>query len=63
MEMCIRDRNHAGYEMNTFVKVHWIDSEDITKDSVNNILKDLSGVIIPGGFGNRGIEGMILAAK
>ena len=55
--------NHAGYEMNTFVKVHWIDSEDITKDSVNNILKDLSGVIIPGGFGNRGIEGMILAAK
>ena len=55
--------NHAGYELNAFVKIHWIDSETITKESVNDILKDLDGIIVPGGFGNRGIEGMILSAN
>lgn len=55
--------NHAGYELNTFVKVHWIDSESITKENVNDVLGSLDGIIVPGGFGNRGIEGMILSAK
>lgn len=55
--------NHAGYERNTFVKIHWIDSENITKENVDELLQGLHGIIIPGGFGNRGIEGMILAAK
>ena len=55
--------NHAGYERNAFVKIHWIDSETITKENVNDVLKGMNGIIIPGGFGNRGIEGMILAAK
>lgn len=55
--------NHAGYEFNTFVKIHWIDSETITKDNINDILGRLHGIIVPGGFGNRGIEGMILSAK
>ncbi len=55
--------NHAGYEQNTFVKIHWIDSETITKETVNNIFHGLDGIIVPGGFGNRGIEGMILSAE
>lgn len=55
--------DHAGYERNTFIKIHWIDSETITKENVNKALKNLDGIIIPGGFGNRGIEGMILTAK
>ena len=55
--------NHAGYERNTFVKIHWIDSENITKENVNDLLKGMNGIIVPGGFGNRGIEGMILSAK
>ena len=55
--------NHAGYEQNTFVKIHWIDSETITRETAADILKNLDGIIIPGGFGNRGIEGMILSAK
>lgn len=54
---------HAGYERNAFVKIRWIDSENITKENVNDILGGLDGIIIPGGFGNRGIEGMILSAK
>lgn len=55
--------NHAGYELNTFVKIHWIDSETITKDNIDDILGSFHGIIVPGGFGNRGIEGMILSAK
>ena len=55
--------NHAGYERNTFIKIHWIDSENITKENVNDILRGMNAMIIPGGFGNRGIEGMILSAK
>ena len=55
--------NHAGYDQNTFIKIHWIDSENITKENVNEVLNDLDGIIVPGGFGSRGIEGMILSAK
>ena len=55
--------NHAGYELNTFVKIHWIDSENIRPENVKDILEGLDGIIVPGGFGNRGIEGMILSAN
>ena len=55
--------NHAGYDLNTFVKIHWIDSENIRSDNVKEILEGLDGIIVPGGFGNRGIEGMILSAN
>ena len=53
---------HAGYTHNTHIKIHWIDSETLSEDSVDNTLSGLDG-IVPGGFGSRGIEGMILAAK
>lgn len=55
--------SHAGYELNTFVKIQWIDSENITKGNAEHILKGLDGIIVPGGFGNRGVEGMILSSK
>ena len=54
---------HAGYSHNTHIKIHWIDSETLTEESVDGMLSGLDGVIVPGGFGSRGIEGMILAAK
>lgn len=54
--------HHAGYELNTHIRIHWIDSESITKDTVDDVLSGLDGILVPGGFGNRGIEGMILAA-
>ena len=54
---------HAGYTHNTHIKIHWIDSETINEKNVDETLKDLDGIIVPGGFGSRGIEGMILAAK
>ncbi len=54
---------HAGYTFRTSVKIKWIDSETVTEDTIDGILADCSGVIVPGGFGNRGIEGKILTAN
>ena len=54
---------HAGYTLNTHIKIHWIDSETLTEANYKEALADLDGIIVPGGFGGRGIEGMILAAK
>ncbi len=55
--------HHAGYELNTHVNIRFIDSETVTEDTAEEVLADLDGIIVPGGFGSRGIEGMILAAK
>ncbi len=54
---------HAGYSHNAEVDIQWIDSEVLTKENVNEKLAGLGGIIVPGGFGSRGIEGMILAAQ
>ncbi|MBR0112664.1 MAG: CTP synthase [Clostridia bacterium] len=54
---------HAGYYHNAEIRIKWIDSETITEDNGDEIFEDVSGIIVPGGFGDRGIEGMILAAK
>ena len=54
---------HAGYERSTHVRIHWIDSEAIMPGTVDEMLAGLDGILVPGGFGGRGIEGMILAAR
>ena len=60
---------HAGYALDgggsasTKVEIEWIDSETLTADNHVEILSKVSGIIVPGGFGSRGIEGMILAAR
>ena len=54
---------HAGFALGTKVDIDWIDSETITEDSCEGILGRLDGILVPGGFGHRGIEGMILAAQ
>ena len=55
--------HHAGYAHNVHINIHWIDSEEIREETCEEILSGLDGIIVPGGFGSRGIEGMILAAK
>ena len=55
--------SHSGYEFGAFVDIKWIDSEKITEENVKETLEGVSGVIVPGGFGNRGIEGMIITAN
>ena len=54
---------HAGFALDTHVKIDWIDSEEITAENYRERLAAVSGILVPGGFGDRGIEGMILAAK
>ena len=54
---------HAGYEEGVYVDIEWIDSETLTPSNTSEVLSKVDGVVVPGGFGNRGIEGMILTAK
>ena len=54
---------HAGYSHNVHVNIHWIDSETLTEETADEIFSQIDGIIVPGGFGGRGIEGMISAAK
>ena len=54
---------HAGYALDAKVEIEWIDSELITPQTCDALLGGLDGVIVPGGFGDRGVEGMILAAR
>lgn len=55
--------SHAGYENGANIKIKWIDAENVTYNSSEEILKDCDGILVPGGFGSRGIEGMICAAN
>ena len=55
--------HHAGYDHNVQVHIRWIDSEEITVQNSEDMLQGLNGILVPGGFGSRGIEGMILASK
>lgn len=50
---------HGAVANNATVDIKWIDSETVTKENVSELLGDVSGIIVPGGFGNRGIDGML----
>jgi len=50
---------HGGIDHETRVLIHWIESEEIERLGTERVLRDAEGILIPGGFGNRGIEGKI----
>lgn len=50
---------HGGIPQHTTVNIRWVDSEQVNADNVADILNGVDGVLVPGGFGDRGIEGMI----
>ena len=52
---------HGGIFINTTVNIKWVDSETVTDENVAEILGGVNGILVPGGFGNRGIEGKIKA--
>ena len=54
---------HAGFANNVKVKVKYIDSETISENNASEMLKGVQGIVVPGGFGNRGIEGKVYAIK
>ena len=54
---------HAGYALGAEIDIRWIDSETVSAENVNDLFGDADGILIPGGFGSRGIEGKIEAAR
>lgn len=55
--------SHGGLANDSNVEIKWINAVDVTKDNVNELLSDVDGVLVPGGFGDRGIEGKIEAIR
>ncbi len=54
--------NHAGYENGCIVEIKWVDSEEVNEKTADDLLGDCKGILVPGGFGDRGIQGKIVAA-
>jgi CTP synthase len=54
---------HAGANLDTRVKIEWVDSEKIEEDGAEKYLANCKGILVAGGFGNRGVEGKIEAIK
>ncbi len=54
---------HAGLTNNVKVNIHWISAEEVNKENSDSILKDMDGILVPGGFGDRGVEGKVEAAR
>jgi CTP synthase len=54
--------NHAGYENGCVVEIQWIDAEEVNENSAEALLGACNGILVPGGFGDRGIQGKLAAA-
>ena len=54
---------HAGWALDRNIKVRWVDSEALTPENVEARLSGAAGILVPGGFGHRGIEGKVMAAR
>lgn len=54
---------HGGITNHATIDIKWVDSETVTEDNVDELLGDVDGILVPGGFGTRGIEGMITAIR
>lgn len=59
----VESLKHAGFRFNCEAKIKWIYAEQLEKEGPEPLLSDVDGILIPGGFGERGIEGKILAAR
>ncbi|MBU5454227.1 CTP synthase [Caproiciproducens sp. MSJ-32] len=55
--------NHGGLHNDVKVNIKWLDAEEVTKENAEELLKDVDGVLVPGGFGDRGVEGKIEAIR
>ncbi|MGG2094425.1 CTP synthase [Bacillus sp. S13(2024)] len=54
---------HAGYKFDTDVEVKWVNAEHVTAENVKELVGDTDGILVPGGFGDRGVEGKIAAIQ
>lgn len=55
--------SHAGFACDSEVKIRWVNAEDVYEHNVDELLGGVAGILVPGGFGDRGIEGKIMAIK
>jgi CTP synthase len=59
----VESLGHAGIDCDTEVNIRWVNAEDLTDANVEEALRGVAGILVPGGFGDRGIEGKISAIK
>lgn len=59
----VESLRHAGYENGKDVDIKWVESEEVTDETADALLSDCSGILVPGGFGDRGVEGKIAACR
>ncbi|MGL4344727.1 MAG: CTP synthase, partial [Cellulosilyticaceae bacterium] len=59
----VESLNHAGIDKGTHVAIRWVDAEEVNSDTVEGLLKGVDGILVPGGFGDRGVEGKIEAIR
>ncbi|MBU5263826.1 glutamine hydrolyzing CTP synthase [Bacillus atrophaeus] len=59
----VESLRHAGYAFDADVKVKWINAEEVTESNIHELTSGTDGIIVPGGFGDRGVEGKIIATK
>jgi len=55
--------SHGGYANDCIIEIKWINAEDVARDNSDEIFSDVNGILVPGGFGDRGIEGKIEAVR
>ncbi|MEH6979607.1 glutamine hydrolyzing CTP synthase, partial [Bacillus pseudomycoides] len=54
---------HAGYSFDADVEIKWVNAEHVTAENVQELVGDTDGILVPGGFGDRGVEGKIVAIQ
>jgi CTP synthase len=59
----VESLKHGGIANDADVEIKWVNSENVTEESCEELLSDANGILVPGGFGDRGVEGKITAAK
>ncbi|MEG0497605.1 MAG: CTP synthase, partial [Carnobacterium sp.] len=59
----VESLNHAGYAEDSEIEIDWINADEVTTSNAAELLKDADGILVPGGFGDRGLEGKIAAIQ
>ena len=59
----VESLHHAGIHNSADVEINWINAENVTRENAHELLKDADGILVPGGFGDRGVEGKIEAVR
>ncbi|WP_025691120.1 CTP synthase [Paenibacillus zanthoxyli] len=59
----VESLSHAGFDANSEVSIRWVNAEELTDENVADMLRGVGGILVPGGFGDRGIEGKISAIR